>query len=97
MKMPSSLMVTVTSAVQRRGGRHRRPRLQHLRAHHVVEQDVGEAVEGQEVFCGGVEGGGQCDERVIGRGKDGERSLTGEGVDQPGSADQLRGGCGRRC
>ena len=60
---------------------------QHLCADHVVEQDVGEAVEGQQVFCGGVEGGGQGDERVVGRGKDGERSLTIEGVDQPGSAD----------
>ena len=60
---------------------------QHLCAEDVVEQDVGQAIEGEQVFCGGVEGRGQGNECIVGRGKHGERSLTREGVNQSGSAD----------
>ena len=60
---------------------------QHLRTDHVVQQDVGEAVECEQVLGGGIECGGQGDEGVVGRCEDGERTVAGEGFSEPCSAN----------
>ena len=60
---------------------------QHLRTDHVVQQDVGEAVECEQVLGGDIEGCGQGDEGVVGRCEDGERTVAGEGFSEPCSAN----------
>ena len=52
---------------------------EHLGTDDVVEQNVGKAVECEQILCGGIECGGQGDEGVVGRCEDGERTFTGEG------------------
>ena len=57
---------------------------QDLRPHDVVEQDVGELGQGEQVLSRSAECTGEGEERIIGRGEHGERTVTGEGSSEVG-------------